>query len=111
MNIGLEAVTKNDKKAFYLSGEIDMHSSPVLRKELMKLVDRKITPLIVDFGGVSYIDSSGIATFVEVLKSMMEYGGALRLTGIPDSVMEIFRFARLDSVFDIYESVDNAVAC
>lgn len=109
MKIGLETEEKKGVKIFYLSGEIDMHSSPVLRKELMKYVDRKISPLVVDMGNVSFIDSSGIATFVEVLKSAMEYGGALKLTGMPESVMEIFRFTRLDKVFEIFTSVDDVI--
>ena len=55
-------------KVMALSGEIDMYSSPALREEMMGLINKRVTPLLVDFKGVSYIDSSGIATFVEGLK-------------------------------------------
>lgn len=95
-------------KVIALSGDIDMHSSPELRKELMLFVQKKVTPVYVDFRGVSYIDSSGIATFVEGLKGMMAYGGKLKLVGIPERIMEIFCFAKLDKVFEMYGTMNDA---
>ncbi len=95
-------------KVFALSGEIDMSSSPVLRSELMGLVSRKVPVVFVDFKDVSYIDSSGIATFVEGLKAMMPYGGRLKLLGVPAKIMEIFNFSKLDKVFEIYGNVEDA---
>lgn len=91
------------------SGDVDMHSSPVLRKELLKQIGVNVPCLIVDFGNVSYIDSSGIATFVEGLKTMKTYGGHLKLTGMPDDIVEIFRFSRLDTIFEIYADIDDAL--
>lgn len=91
------------------TGDIDMYTSPFLRKELLSLAGRRVTPLIVDFRGVSYIDSSGIATLVEGLKIMMSYGGKLKFVGIPEGVMEIFSFSKLDKVFEIYGDIDDAV--
>jgi|SRR3990172_6769913 len=95
-------------KVFSLSGDIDMYSSPVLRKELMTFINKKVPVLLVDFREVSYIDSSGIATFVEGLKGMMSYGGKLKLLGIPDKIREIFNFSKLDRVFEIYGNIEDA---
>lgn len=92
-----------------ISGEIDMYSSPQLRCELMGLLDKKVPVLFVDFGRVSYIDSSGIATFVEGLKCMMSYGGTLKFIAIPSRIMEIFSFTKLGKVFKMYESLDDAL--
>lgn len=90
------------------SGDIDMHSSPGLRRELMIFIEGKEPMLIIDFTRVSYIDSSGIATFVEGLKGMMSYGGKLKFHGIPEGIMEIFNFSKLNKVFDIYGNMDDA---
>jgi anti-sigma B factor antagonist len=107
MNIGIASY--KGSKVVQLSGDIDMYSSPELRTELMGLINKKVSPLYVDFKGVSYIDSSGIATFVEGLKSMKTYDGRLRLVCIPQGIMEIFRFSKLDRVFEIYGSIDDAI--
>ena len=68
--MNIEVSDYNGKKIIILSGEVDMYSSPILREKLLNLVKRKFPTLCVDFKGVSYIDSSGIATFVEGLKCM-----------------------------------------
>jgi len=107
MTVNIEE--KNGRKILALSGEIDMSASPILRKELMVLIKSKVDQLLVDFRDVSYIDSSGIATFVEGLKGMMSFGGKLKLAAMPSEVREIFRFSKLDRVFEIYGSVDDAI--
>jgi anti-sigma B factor antagonist len=91
------------------SGDIDMDSSPDLRKVLMTLVKEKATPLLIDCTRVTYIDSSGIATFVEGLKHVMSYGGRLKLFGMPETIREVFSFSRLDRVFEIYGTIDDAL--
>lgn len=93
-----------------VEGEIDLFSSHELRAALMGLVNRKASPIVVDLSLVTYIDSSGIATFVEGLKVMMRYQGSLRLAGISERIMEIFTFSKLDRVFEIYGTIDDAVS-
>ena len=108
--MNIEIVDYKGKQLISLSGDIDMYSSPVLREKLLNLVKRKIPTLCVDFKGVSYIDSSGIATFVEGLKCMKSYGGRLQFFGIPEGIMEIFSFSKLDRVFEIYGNFEDAIS-
>ena len=54
-----------------VSGEIDLHASPALRSELQTCVSEKTPVLLVDFAGVDYIDSSGLATFIEYLRLLL----------------------------------------
>lgn len=105
----IEITANGEAKIMEISGDIDMYSSPVLREELLVLVSKKASHILVDFKDVSYIDSSGIATFVEGLKSTMSAGGKLKLVSLPPGIIEIFNFSRLDKVFDIYGSIDEAI--
>ncbi len=104
----IEIAEHKGVKVFGLSGDIDMYSSPALRKELMSLVREKVPMIFIDFRNVSYIDSSGIATLVEGLKGMMDHGGKLKLLGIPERIAGIFSFSKLDKVFDICVGLDDA---
>jgi anti-sigma B factor antagonist len=108
--MNIEIVDYKGKQLISLSGDIDMYSSPVLREKLLNLIKRKIPTLCVDFKKVSYIDSSGIATFVEGLKCMKSYGGRLQFFGIPEGIMEIFSFSKLDRVFEIYGNIEDAIS-
>ncbi|OGP87297.1 MAG: hypothetical protein A2156_11015 [Deltaproteobacteria bacterium RBG_16_48_10] len=105
----IEIIDYQGIKVVALSGEIDMYTSPTLREELMGLINKRVTPLLVDLKEVSYIDSSGIATFVEGLKRMMSYGGRLKLVGLLEGVKEIFSFSKLDKVFEIYGNLEDAI--
>jgi anti-sigma B factor antagonist len=93
-----------------LSGEVDMHSSPVLREKLLGLIKNKPPRLIVNFKDVSYIDSSGIATFVESLKHVKAYKGRMQFSELPQSIMDIFSFSKLDKVFEICGDLDEAAS-
>jgi anti-sigma B factor antagonist len=106
--MNIEISEYKGKKVIALSGDVDMHSSPVLREKIMGLVKKKVPALFIDFNKVSYIDSSGIATFVEGLKSMKSYGGRLQFFGVPPRIMEIFNFSKLDKVFEIYGNIEDA---
>ena len=99
MNIRISE--EKDRTVITISGEIDMYTSPELREKIMSFVKLRVQDVSIDFQKVSYIDSSGIATFVEGLKCMKKYGGRLRFINIPGAIMEIFRFSKLDKVFDI----------
>lgn len=107
MKITTEDIPKG--KLILISGEIDMHTSPELRDVLIKLAKKKVTPIVVDLSDVSYMDSSAIATFVEILKIMMSYNGSLRLCNLSQRVSEIFSFAKLNKVFEIYKSREDAL--
>jgi anti-sigma B factor antagonist len=107
--MNIEIVDYLGKKVITLSGDIDMYSSPELREQLMGLIKRRIPVLLVDFNLVSYIDSSGIATFVEGLKYMKSYGGKLHLFNIPQGIMEIFTFSKLNRVFEIFRNIEDAI--
>lgn len=93
-----------------VSGEVDMHSSPLLREKLLGAIKNKPPRLIVNFKDVSYIDSSGIATFVEGLKHVKAYQGRLQFSEIPQSILDIFSFSKLDKVFEICGNLDDAIS-
>ncbi len=76
----------------------------------------RINPLIasrspvvhVDMSRVSYIDSSGLAAFIDAMQRIQAYGGEFALVAMRDSVHKIFEISRLDQVFKIYPGVDGA---
>ena len=93
-----------------VSGEIDLHASPALRSELQTCVSEKTPVLLVDFAGVDYIDSSGLATFIEYLRDTSSFQGKIALFGLKKKVRTIFDLVRLNELFTITDSADAAVA-
>lgn len=84
-----------------LEGEIDLHRSPRFERSLASMIKKKPEHIVVDFSGVTFIDSSGMAVLIRAMQNMKEYGGKLSLSGMNDQVRPIFETARLDQVFVI----------
>lgn len=93
-----------------LQGDLDFHSSPDIRNEFTKLVESQALKILVDLKKVSYIDSSGLATFVELFQKMKRYGGKLALFNLSAAVRSVFEIAKLDSIFKLAGSEKEAVA-
>lgn len=92
-----------------IEGEVDLYSSPQARKVILEEAAKAPPGLVVDLTGVSYMDSSGLATLVEGLQAIEKRGGRLVLCGMQPIVREVFELTHLDSVFHIVHSVEEAL--
>lgn len=93
-----------------IEGDIDLHVSPRLRSELQKHAKARCPALLIDFNRVGYIDSSGLATFVEYFQSSQAYQGKIAFYGLNPRVRSVFDLVRLSEVFPILSSRDEAIA-
>ena len=93
----------------YIDGEVDLNTSPELKKVFGKLLDAKTKKFIINFSNVTYIDSSGLATLVEIFKKSRSYGGALKLTDMSTKVKNLFEITKLEKLFDIVEKEEDAI--
>ena len=59
---------------------------------------------------VAYVDSSGLATLVGILKNMRSYGGKMRIAGMSPKVKSLFEITKLDKLFEIMASEEEATA-
>ena len=96
----------NGELTVALTGEIDHHCA----KEYIQSISAKIEAYnpdicVLDFRDVTFVDSSGIAVVINALRSMSRIEGALRLTGIRDQPMRVFRASGIDKLVDIMEEV------
>jgi anti-sigma B factor antagonist len=101
---------EGDIPVLSLAGEIDLHASPALREELRARSSAKPSALLVDFSSVEYIDSSGLATFIEYLREAQKFGGSIILFGMKKKVRTIFELVRLNELFPITETREQALA-
>ena len=93
-----------------LAGEIDMQCSTTLRGKLMELFTARPSVLVVNMTQVGFMDSSGLATLVEALKWCHRNGSQLKLVGLAEGVRSVFEIARLESLFQIYDSEAEALS-
>ena len=89
-------------------GDIDLASSPMLRTKLRESIENASGRVIVELTKVPYMDSSGVATLVELLQSCRRENLELVLCELNERVMSVFQIARLDGVFTIKGSLEEA---
>ena len=90
-----------------LLGEPD---TTTVREKIRSLVNDEVKHVIVDLGGVNYMNSSGLGTLISSLTTMKGAGGDLRLARIGEKVQNLFIITQLVKVFDTYETVERALA-
>ncbi|SFT92538.1 STAS domain-containing protein [Sedimentitalea nanhaiensis] len=64
--------------------------------------------VILDLSTVDFIDSSGLGAIVAAMKQLGE-GRRLDLAGLTPTVSKVFRLTRMDTVFKLFPSLDDAV--
>ncbi|HEY0368333.1 MAG TPA: STAS domain-containing protein [Chthoniobacterales bacterium] len=95
---------------FTPEGAIDLHVSPEIRAALLEIIDAKPKRVVVDLSRVPYVDSSGIATLILARQSLDEQHGRLMLAAPREPVQLILATARLDKYFEIFSTVEDALA-
>src|ERR1700722_709943 len=93
-----------------VGGEIDVYTAPKLREKLISLAESGSSHLIVDMEGVEFLDSTGLGVLVGGLKRVRAHEGWIDLVCTQGRILRIFRITGLNKVFNIYETVPEAVA-
>ena len=90
-----------------LSGRFDAHQAPAVKA----WQDAPGAPanLVVDLSGVTFIDSTALATLVSGMKRCRQLGGDLHLCGLRQSVRIIFELTKLDRAFEIFSDQAEAI--
>ena len=102
---GIEVEDKGSAVVVSPEGDIDMSRSPEFRSSLRGVNDAKPTRLVVNLERVGYMDSSGLATLVECMRTAKGNGTEMILCGMNERVRAIFEIARLDQFFRIETSI------
>jgi anti-sigma B factor antagonist len=89
-------------------GEIDMDTVPMLEDFLREVVDAGARHVVLDFAGVTFLDSSGLILLVELLDRLRARGGRLCLARVREPVRIVLLLSALDKVLDVYETVEAA---
>jgi anti-sigma B factor antagonist len=100
---GIQTVCEDLESACRVSvtGRITIDSSPDLRTLLLeRLKSEACSNLILDLSAVSYVDTSGLAIFVETLKAARAQGKAFQLTGLTERPRYLLEATRLLRLFD-----------
>ena len=94
-----------------LSGKITIGEGSVqLREKVRGLLEQGKKNILVNLGGVDYVDSSGIGELVSCYTTTKNQGGHLKLLSLTKKIKDLLQITKLLTVFETYDDESEAVA-
>lgn len=97
-------IYEKDRITVHLEGDLDHHSAAIIRASIddAVLIHRPKT-LALDFGKITFMDSSGIGLVMGRYKLMQSLGGEIVMRNLPAPVKKVMRLAGLERLGKIEE--------
>jgi stage II sporulation protein AA (anti-sigma F factor antagonist) len=106
----LEFFNKSKALVVKINEEIDHHTCKVLKDKLDIAINlSKINKLVFDFGGVNFMDSSGIGMLMGRYKSVQKNSGVVAITGMKPTVKKIVKMSGLHKILKEYDTLELAI--
>jgi anti-sigma B factor antagonist len=92
-------VDRGAETVLAIEGVLDALTAPEIRPTIDALVQEKRTSILVDLSSLRLVDSSGVGVIVSLYKRCKAFGGVVRVDGLGNQPLAIFRLLRLDRLF------------
>lgn len=94
-----------------LDGKVTIgEGSVALRTAIRRLIADGKTKILLNLGGVSYVDSSGIGELVSSFTAVNKEGGTLKLLNLTQKIQDLLAITKLLTVFDVFDSESEALS-
>lgn len=80
-----------------------------LSEDIHRLLEKEKKNLVADLSDVAFVNSTGIGILIRAFTTVKNAGGELKLAGMSEKINGLLSITKLNSVFDIHASVDEAV--
>ena len=105
-----DAKSSNGVMIVRVEGQLVVGNRNELKEHLQRLLEKGERRFLIDFAQTGYIDSSGLGALVALARKVREEGGDLRLSGLNEDLRSLFELTKLDTLFAISETPDQALA-
>jgi len=92
----------------YISGRIDLNAAEII-EQTGHLIKEGIQKILCSFTNVNVVDYNGLSILAIAYKNVSNQKGTLKFCGVPSHIKELFKAARLDMVFEIYDDEEDAL--
>jgi len=82
----------------------------LFKSEISGLVEKGQKDVILDFGGVPWINSTGLGILITGHLTLKNAGGTVRICNVRERVLSIFYISQLEKVFQVFPTVEEALA-
>lgn len=108
--MSFQATKENGVVVVDVDGQLIVGNRQELKQKMLDELENGERKFLVDFANTGYIDSSGLGVLVSLSKKIREHGGELRLANLNDDLRTLFELTKLDTLFSIAHSRQEALA-
>ena len=95
---------RDNRLMIYISGEIDHHSAFKIKDSIdAQILKYSPSAAVMNFSGVSFMDSSGVAVVINAMRCMNKINGKLSVAGLTAQPMRVFRASGMDKLVEMKE--------
>ena len=107
----IEERVVGDAVVVAIEGDITLKGGDVrVRDKVQSLLQQGHRKLVIDLGGVSYVDSAGLGQLVHLYATATNRGGSVKLIRLTRRLRDLLVLTRLTTVFDTYDTEAEALA-
>ena len=92
------------------TGRLDITTAWQFRLKLQDTISSETPNILVNLAEVNFIDSSGLTSLVAGMRDADKAGGNFRICNVHPEAKLVFEVTMMDSVFEIYETEEEAIA-
>ncbi len=92
-----------------VEGQLIVGNRQELKQKVLDELEKGERKFVVDFSNAGYIDSSGLGVLVSLSKKIRERGGEMRLARLNEDLRTLFELTKLDTLFKIADSREEAL--
>ena len=108
--MGFEVTKQGDVTILDVEGQLIVGNRQELKQKVLEELESGERKFLIDFERTGYIDSSGLGVLVSLSKKIREQGGELRLANLNEDLRTLFELTKLDTLFQISSSRDEALS-
>ncbi|MFN3604039.1 MAG: STAS domain-containing protein [Leptonema sp. (in: bacteria)] len=100
----------NEILVVYPEGRLDVTKSTEIEEDVLKIIEEEsVRNIVMNLENVEYMSSSGFRACIAILRKLKSLNGNFKLSNVRPAVKRIFDVIELTSLFDIYETEDEAI--
>ena len=110
--MNIDQKVTGDVMVVKVNGDITLNQGGdvLLKDKIQSLLQQGYKKLVLDLGGVAYVDSAGLGQLVQIHATTKSNGGAMKMANVTKKLKDLLVVTKLLTVFDSYDSEAEALA-
>lgn len=108
--VSIRSERKGAVLLLHLRGRLDVLSSQAAEKQVVSLISKGESNVLLDFTEVDYLSSAGMRMLLSIFRCVQNASGKLAVCSVDDGVMDVLKLSGLDDIVDVYATQDEALS-